>query len=93
MVVQLYSDSQQAINYSSYDFYKQQLARFATTHHTEERLGRFVAGALAGEMSIGRCTVRLEAGGFKVSSGCRRSHCLQHSPLPQALLPHHSWQA
>lgn len=38
----------QAINYASYDFYKHQLGRVAAAHGGDEKLGRFVAGALAG---------------------------------------------
>ena len=44
----LASTPSQAINYASYDFYKQQLARLTAAHGGEEKLGRFVAGALAG---------------------------------------------
>ncbi len=41
-----------AINYASYDFYKQQLARLTAAHSVDEKVGRFVAGALAGKMMM-----------------------------------------
>lgn len=44
-----------AINYSSYDFYKQQLGRLSTAYNVDERIGRFAAGAMAGMTALTLC--------------------------------------